>query len=61
MTDDELTLAAIKGVIFDLPESERKLCETTIAELREIINRNPTFGTLAIALLGAEMQLANVL
>lgn len=58
MTDDELTLAAIKGVISDLPPELREQCDAMIDHLHRMIeDAGDPVGPLAIALIGAEMQL----
>ena len=59
MTEDEVTLLAIKGAISELPEDQRVKCEGLIHELK---GWGATHGfeplALAVALLGAELQMA---
>lgn len=57
MNEDEITILAIKGMIAELPAAQNEAC----LELAEFIRMNlknagEPVGTLAIALVGAEMQ-----
>jgi len=57
MTEDELTVLAIKGMISDLPPASREQCEAMADHLRRMINdAGDVIGPLAIALVGAELQ-----
>ena len=58
MSNDELTLLAIQGFIANLPKDDKGRVEECIAEIRAVLaNYPPEWRNLAIALIGAEMQL----
>lgn len=57
MNDKEIVLA-IKGVIFDLPEKEKKEVMDIVSNLRQIVNDNGAAGIFAITLVGAELAAA---
>jgi hypothetical protein len=59
MTEDEVTLLAIKGMIGELPLEERREFEALTTQIRSLVKKAGSIGTLAIALLGAELQLEN--
>jgi hypothetical protein len=61
MTEEELTVLAIKGAITELPPAEREQCEAMVEHLRRMVaDAGSPVGTLAIALIGAELQLEGV-
>jgi hypothetical protein len=57
MTDDEMTLLAIKGMIGELPLEERREFEDLVKKIRSMVKDAKHIGALAIALLGAELQM----
>ena len=58
MSDDELTLLAIKGFISELPKEDKQKADKCISEIREVVSKyEEGIYALAIALLGAELQL----
>jgi hypothetical protein len=60
MTDEEQTVLLIKGAIAELPAAEREQCESMVEHLRRMIaDAGSPVGTLAIALIGAELQKEN--
>ena len=57
MTEDELTILAIKGVISELPQDQQQACEALIKQIRELMKQaGSPVGECAIALIGAELQ-----
>lgn len=60
MTPDEQTLLMIKGAISDLPAAQREACNELAEFIRyNLKNAGEPVGTLALALVGAEAQIAN--
>lgn len=58
MTQDQITLLAIKGAIASLPPDEEAKCYAMIEEIRKLYaSFGPVAGGFAIALLGAELQM----
>lgn len=58
MNDDELTLLAIKGVLSELSPADKQKAEKLIADIRQLMaNAGSPAAELAIALLGAELQM----
>lgn len=58
MSSEEITLLAIKGLISQLADADRAKVEQCIAEIRAVLAQYPReWQGLAVALLGAEMQL----
>lgn len=58
MSNDELTKLAIQGFIAGLPKDDREQVEKCISEIRDVLaTYKPEWRNLAIALIGAEMQL----
>jgi hypothetical protein len=56
VTEEEMTLLAIKGLISDLAPEQREQCEAMAEHLRRMIEDAGDVGTLAFALVGAELQ-----
>lgn len=54
MTDEYATWVAVRLVIAELPEADRKGVELAAAKLREVIALHNDHGRLALALVGAE-------
>jgi hypothetical protein len=54
MTDEQVTILAIKGVIADLPEADRQDVLLAAAKLREVVALHNDHGCMALALVGAE-------
>ena len=58
MTEEELTILASKGAISELPPASREQCEAMIEHLRRMVaDAGIAVGGLAVALIGAEMQM----
>jgi hypothetical protein len=57
MSDDEVTLLAIKGMIAELEPKDRREFEALTKQIRLMVKKAGNLGTLAVALLGAELQL----
>lgn len=61
MKPEEETVLMIKGMISGLPAAEREACDELCEHFRVTIKTaGEIVGPLAIALIGAELQLANV-
>lgn len=61
MSNEEVTMFAIRGFIADLPDDKRAEVEACIVAIRSTLEQYPPeWQNLAIALIGAEMQLKNV-
>ena len=57
MTEDEQTILIIKGMISDLPPAEAEACKELAEHIRGVIKvAGEPVGTLALALVGAEVQ-----
>ena len=56
MSQEELTLLGVLGLIAELPADERKKTEDCISELRTLLAKYEDWGILAITLIGAELQ-----
>lgn len=58
MSNDELTKLAILGFIASLQPAQKEQVEQCIREVRDVLSKHePSWRNLAIALIGAEMQL----
>ncbi len=58
MSDDQVTLLAIKGAISELPDEQRMACNELAESMRQmVLMAPPPVGTLAFALVGAELQM----
>jgi hypothetical protein len=58
MTQEQETVLLIKGIISELPASQAEACEELIEHIRRVCkSAGEPVGTLAITLIGAEMQL----
>ncbi len=58
MTEDEQTVLMIKGAISELPVASREQCEELAGHIRRMVDEaGDVVGPLAVALIGAEMQL----
>lgn len=58
MSNDEVTLFTIRGFIESLPDNDKALVKECIAKIRAtLVDYRPEYGTLAVTLIGAEMQL----
>jgi len=57
MTEEQKTILMIKGAISELPAAQLEACEELAEHLRRVVKQaeNPV-GTLAFALVGAELQ-----
>ncbi len=55
MTELEMQRLAFKGMLADLPESDRVIIESTAKQLKEIISAAGENGELAMALVGSEI------
>lgn len=61
MTAEEETVLMIKGVISQLPQVDREACEELADHFRlQMLTAGDPVGSLALALVGAEMQLAQI-
>lgn len=59
MTNEEQTVLMIKGAIAELPLAQQEACNELAEHLRAAIKTaGHPVGTLALALVGAEMQLS---
>jgi len=57
MTDEQLTVLAIKGAIAELPPDLREQCNAMVEHLRRMVtDAGDVIGPLAVALVGAELQ-----
>jgi hypothetical protein len=57
MTSEEQTVLLIRGMISQLPAAEREACEELVDHMKRAAKMaGEPVGTLAVALLGAEMQ-----
>lgn len=57
LTEDQLTILAIKGAISELPPHQEEACNELAEHFRRLIEAaGSPVGELAIALVGAEMQ-----
>lgn len=57
MSENEITVLAIKGAITELPATDREACLKLADHTRQSVHSVDTVvGTLAFALVGAEMQ-----
>ena len=58
MTEEQQTLVMIKGAIFDLPAADQEKVKDAADTIREIAQRHGVYGSLALALVGAEAAAA---
>lgn len=56
MTDDQITILAIKGAIAELPTEQAQKCAELATTIREMIVTHGEAAIYAIALIGAELQ-----
>lgn len=60
MSEDQITVLAIKGAISELPPHQEEACNDLAEHIRRMIKEaGSPVGELAIALVGAELQAAN--
>jgi hypothetical protein len=59
MTAEQVVLTMIRGVIAELPTEQQAQVKECAAELRATIAKYRDYGTMAIGLVGAEMQVTN--
>ena len=58
MTEEEQTVLMIKGAISELPPELEDQCNAMVEHLRRLVaDAGETVGTLAITLVGAELQI----
>lgn len=59
LTEEQITILAIKGAISELAPEHEERCNELVAHMRKmIIEAGSPVGELAIALVGAELQAA---
>jgi hypothetical protein len=59
LSEEQITILAIKGAISELPPEHEERCNELAAHIRKmIIEAGSPVGELAIALVGAELQAA---
>lgn len=58
MTEEQATLALIKGAIFDLPAADQERVKACADHIRTAVDASGPAGLLALALVGAEAALA---
>jgi hypothetical protein len=59
MTEEEITILAIKGAIAELPSEQQEACNEVAARLRQMVkDAGSPVGELAFAIVGAELQAA---
>lgn len=56
LSEEELTILAIKGLIVDLPSETRENCERYISDIRSMLEEDSVAATAAIALCSAMLQ-----
>lgn len=56
MNEAQQRLLMVQGVIFGLPEDDRKQVEAAAVELRTLIAARKEHGVMALALVGAELD-----
>lgn len=54
MTQEQITLLAVRQVVAQLAEADRKGVELAAAKLREVVATHNDHGRIALALVGAE-------
>jgi hypothetical protein len=59
-SEDEITLKLIRGEIAGLPEDDQVKVRAAAANLRAVIEQAGDHGLLALALVGAELQVMQV-
>lgn len=57
MDQQHVQLLLIKGMVSELPEPERNRVNNTATDLRSVVNAAGDEGTLALALVSAEMAI----
>ncbi len=58
MTEEEATVGLIKGAIFDLPAADQGKVKTCADAIRQAVRGHGVYGSLALALVGAEAAAA---
>ena len=58
--EDRITLTLIRGEVAGLPEADQAKVNAAAQQLREVIATSGKHGFLAMALVGAELQLMAV-
>lgn len=58
MTEEQVTLAIIRDSIAQAPEAERALVNEAAKEIRAVLEKHGAWGSLALALIGAEQAAA---
>lgn len=58
--DDQLTLKLIRGEIVGLPADDQAKVQAAAQQLRDVIKAAGDHGFLALALVGAELQVMSV-
>lgn len=56
MTDEQQNLLLMRGTIVSLPEDQQAQIQQLANQIRAIINSNKDMGTIALALVGLELQ-----
>jgi hypothetical protein len=60
MTEEQITILAIKGAISELPPHQEEACNELAEYLRRVVKEaGSPIGELAFALVGAELQAGN--
>ncbi|MBS0414363.1 MAG: hypothetical protein JSR68_08320 [Proteobacteria bacterium] len=54
MTQEQITLLAVRQVVAQLTDADRKGVELAAAKLREVVATHNDHGRIALALVGAE-------
>lgn len=58
MTQEQQTVLLIKGLISELPEDQRQICNELVSRIRLFCeSAGEPVGSLALALIGAEKQM----
>lgn len=57
---DELTLLLIKGSIADLPAADQARVQQAAQQLRDVVEAAGDHGVMAMALVGAELQVMSL-
>lgn len=58
MTEEQQTLVLIKGAIFDLPAADQQKVQAAAEIIRQVSQTHGVYGSLALALVGAEAAAA---
>lgn len=56
MTPEQQQLLMLRGTIVSLPQEQQLQINDLAMRIRDIVNGNPEVGTIALALVGAELS-----